>query len=89
MDTLSNLYLKLEKKSEYLDWQEKIITTEAMLGDQSTGYTKSLAAKARLLFAEEIYIEYDRVKLKVPLQNNIKKMHDMEEKHNIMMKKME
>jgi len=80
LETRSKIAEILKAQNEgksYLEELEKIVTIDASAGSNRTPRTRSLAAKAALVLAEENYDAFVAVKLVKPLEVNLRKKREL------------
>jgi len=77
---LSDLYLESAEPNKRRYWLKKIIAADANAGEHRTSHSKTLAAKATLEFANNIMLEFESVKLKLPLSKSLKQKRYLLEK---------
>tara|TARA_R110001583_G_scaffold195512_1_gene374778 strand:- start:4049 stop:7138 length:3090 start_codon:yes stop_codon:yes gene_type:complete len=69
---LSDLYLESAQPNKRKYWLKKLIAADADAGEHRTSRSQQLAAKASLEFADNIMLEFEAVKLKLPLSKSLK-----------------
>ncbi|MGB1298115.1 MAG: tetratricopeptide repeat protein, partial [Psychrobium sp.] len=71
MHRLSGKYFEIDEQRKYRFWLNKMIKAHDNAGSEQTARSKFLAAQSALVFARDAKRDFDKIKLKLPLQASL------------------
>ncbi|MGB0833245.1 MAG: tetratricopeptide repeat protein [Psychrobium sp.] len=71
MHRLSDKYIAVGEQRKYRFWLNKMIKAHDSAGSEQTARSKFLAAQSALVFARDAKRDFDKIKLKLPLQASL------------------
>ena len=71
MSQLSQKYLIVNEQRKYRFWLKKMIKAHDSAGDRQTARSRFLAAQSALIFARDAKIDFDNIKLTLPLKRSL------------------
>lgn len=80
MEQLSQKYLVVDEQRKYRFWLRKMIKAHDNANAEQTARSSFLAAKSALVFARDAKIEFDKIKLTLPLKRSLDRKKESLEK---------